>query len=454
MTWNFLTIQDISAPSRNAIAIGPFGSRLKSDRYTAKGVRVVRGTNITSTKRLADAWVYVSQDTAAEFPGCQLKPGDLIFPHRGAIGEVGLVPNDGNQYMISSSLMKLTPDTSKVVPEFLYYYFKSAPGRFELLKNASQVGTPGIGQPLTSLRTIALQLPPLVEQSAITDILSSLDDKIELNRRMNQTLEEIIRTIFKSWFIDFDPVRVKVEGHAAQRINAEVAALFPSQYVTGGTRAVPKGWTIATIRDLIEVKKKNVDPAKSPGQEYYHFSLPAFDAGMIPRVECSGQIMSSKLAVPSTAILVSKLNPHTPRIWFVRPGKEHPAVCSTEFLPVVARNEAWAFAYCMLNSETITTALSSKVKGTSNSHQRISSDDLLDLTIVKPDSNIIGKFSEMFGPVLDLILCNLTESQTLTSIRDLLLPKLLSGEIRLPTTNDPDKLVDFAYDVASTQASV
>src|SRR5450756_579654 len=201
--WRRLPIDDVKAPRAGAIAIEPFGSRMKSDRYEATGVPVIRGYNISDTRALTGGFAYVSQETADELRASNVFAGDLVFPHRGAIGQVGIVPIDGvPRYMLSTSLMKLTCDPSVVDPVFLFYFFRSGQGRHELLRNASTVGTPGIGQPLASLRSITVPVPPLAEQRAIADILGTLDDKIELNRRMNETLEAIARALFKSWFVD------------------------------------------------------------------------------------------------------------------------------------------------------------------------------------------------------------------------------------------------------------
>ncbi|MGV8825135.1 restriction endonuclease subunit S [Methylibium petroleiphilum] len=159
-----ISIEEIKAPGAGSIAIGPFGSRMKSDCYVDAGVRVVRGTNLTGGRSFSGEFVFITPEKAVELNSANLSPNDLVFPHRGAIGEVGIVPEDGERYVLSSSLMKLTCDVARAHPDFVYYFFKSAIGRFELLKNSSQVGTPGIGQPLTSLKQIKLRLPPVGEQ--------------------------------------------------------------------------------------------------------------------------------------------------------------------------------------------------------------------------------------------------------------------------------------------------
>jgi hypothetical protein len=201
--WASRTIDELKAKSRTAIAIGPFGSRMKSDCYVASGVPVIRGNNISDTRELVGEMVYITSEKAEEVRSSILEADDLFFPHRGAIGLVGIVPNNrAERYVQSTSLMKLTCDRTQVEPLFLFYFFRSAQGRHELLKHASTVGTPGIGQPLSSLKAIRVPCPPLAEQKAIAQVLGALDDKIELNRRMNETLEGLAQSLFKSWFVD------------------------------------------------------------------------------------------------------------------------------------------------------------------------------------------------------------------------------------------------------------
>lgn len=151
--WPTRSIDELKAKSRAAIAIGPFGSRMKSDCYVPSGVPVIRGTNISDTRELIGEMVCITPEKAEEVQSSIIFADDLFFPHRGSIGLVGIVPQKGAaRYVQSSSMMKLTCDRSQIEPLYLFYFFRSAQGRQELLKNASTVGTPGIGQPLSSLK--------------------------------------------------------------------------------------------------------------------------------------------------------------------------------------------------------------------------------------------------------------------------------------------------------------
>ena len=234
------------------MAVGPFGSRMKADLYVPSGVRVIRGNNLSGGREPEGDYVHVSEEVADSLASCCLKPGDLVFPHRGNIGEVGITPDDGLRYMLSTSLMKLSPNRTKVKPLYLMYFFKSAVARAALLMNASQVGTPGIATPLKSLRGIQLPLPPLMVQRQIAETLSALDDRITLLRETNATLEAIAQALFKSWFVDFDPVRAKLEGRPPEGMDEATAALFPDGFEESELGLVPRGWRVLPIGDAVE----------------------------------------------------------------------------------------------------------------------------------------------------------------------------------------------------------
>ena len=141
LTWEMTTVDQIKSTEKGAIAIGPFGSRMKSDCYVAVGVPIIRGTNISDTKSFVNNFVYITDEFADGLGNAIVHSGDLVFPHRGSIGLVGQVPaNSHSRFALSSSLMKLSCDKTKASSEFLLYFFRSPAGRHELLKNASTVG--------------------------------------------------------------------------------------------------------------------------------------------------------------------------------------------------------------------------------------------------------------------------------------------------------------------------
>jgi type I restriction enzyme S subunit len=337
--------------------------------------------------------------------------------------------------------MKLTVDPSVVDPIFVFYFFRSATGRHELLKNASTVGTPGIGQPLASLKAIMIPVPPLAEQHAIAHMLGTLDDKIELNRRMNETLEAMARVLFKSWFVDFDPVRAKAEGRDPG-LPRLLADLFPDAVEDSEFGMIPRGWCVGKIGDLVSLVREQVNPLETPDKLFAHFSIPAFDDGQRPKIERGEEIKSTKFVVPLGAVLLSKLNPEIERVWLVDPQQDELSICSTEFLVLQPKAPfTRGYVYCLLRSPAFRRGIESLVTGTSKSHQRAQAATVLSLDIVLPPPRVARSFDSVIAGLLERTLVSRRESQTLSALRDTLLPKLISGEVRV---KDAEKIASEA----------
>ena len=254
--WRELKVRDIAASTRNALVGGPFGSNLVSKDYTSDGVPVIRGDNM-GDRWVSGDFVFVSEQKASDLEANFARPGDIVFTQRGTLGQVSLVPpGPYDRYVVSQSQMKLTVDSSIADPLFVYYSFK-APHQLEyILNNAVQAGVPHTN--LGMLRDTPISLPPLNEQKRIAHILGTLDDKIELNRQMNKTLEEMARALFKSWFVDFDPVRAKMSGRWTRTtplpgLPISLFDLFPDHLVDSAQGEIPAGWSFRPIGDLVDV---------------------------------------------------------------------------------------------------------------------------------------------------------------------------------------------------------
>lgn len=201
--WNVDTILNVSSPVKRSIAMGPFGSNIKAENFVSSGVPVIRGTNMNFSRYVDGQFVYLTEEKADDLSGSNCLPDDLVFTHRGTIGQVALIPQGKfERYVISQSGMKLTVNKEIINPHFLFYFFKSEYGQYQILKYESQVGVPSISNPLTSLKEIQVPVPALPEQKAIADVLSALDDKIDLLQRQNETLEKMAETLFRQWFIE------------------------------------------------------------------------------------------------------------------------------------------------------------------------------------------------------------------------------------------------------------
>ena len=337
---------------------------------------------------------------------------------------------------VSNNAMAIIPRDGDL--RFAYYCLLNAPP-YETVSGSAQ---PQITR--TALSPKLVFWPDADGQRAISDALSAFDDKIELNRRMNETLEAMAQAIFRDWFVDFGPVRRKLAGETDPVAimggltpdsvrAAELAALFPAAFDEAGQ---PQGWELATLAELSAHCKGSINPLAHPGVEFEHYSLPAFDSGQEPAINRGADIKSGKTPVPEGAVLLSKLNPEIPRIWLPNPPSGRQQIASTEFLifkplPGVGRG----LLYCLFRDPTVRQILAGMVTGTSKSHQRISPPALMKTPLLIGSGKAFGAFGEFAEPLLQRVLSLRAENRTLAETRDYLLPRLMSGAVRVTPSN-------------------
>lgn len=328
-------------------------------------------------------------------------------------------------------------EPEKLDTRFLYYLLQSRHAR-EYMRGVAS-GTTVRAVSVRDAEAFSAMFPPLPEQRAIAHVLGTLDDKIELNRRMNETLEAIARAFFKSWFVDFDPVRAKSEGRDPG-LPPHLADLFPDSFEDSELGEIPKGWRVGEFGDVAEQLRDQENPLSSPDELFYHYSIPAFDDGQSAKPEHGESIKSLKSRVPAGAILLSKLNPEIERVWMVDINAGERAVCSTEFLVLRARSPfTRSFVYCLARSPKFRQQIEALVTGTSKSHQRAQAHSVLGLAAVIPPRHLVEAFEGPATRLLSRTLQCRRESRTLDGLRDALLPKLISGELRV---TDAERFVD------------
>ena len=331
--------------------------------------------------------------------------------------------------VIDNNMMGAIPKPTLVDPHFLYY----AMHQFDLGDVSSGTALPYLTVP--ALAELPLRLPPMAQQRDIAHILGTLDDKIDLNRRMNETLEEMARAIFKSWFVDYDPVRAKIDGRwrrgeSLPGLPADLYDLFPARMVESELGEVPEGWEVRALGEVVEYLRNNENPFKDPETMFTHFSIPAHDEGQMPRQELGANIKSAKSSVPSGSVLFSRINPEIERVWLVDMLPDDRAVCSTEFMVLGPQSHFQRYyTYCLGRSPSFRQQVESLVTGTSKSHQRAPASAVLSLKVVVPPEHVIGEFETVASAFLSRTLANRRESQTLGALRDILLPRLVSGEV-------------------------
>lgn len=446
--WIETTVGAIAASSRNALVGGPFGSNLVSKDYVDQGVPVIRGQNMGG-RWVAGDFAYVSTEKAAALSANTARPGDIVFTQRGTLGQVALVPGSPYEaYVVSQSQMKLTVDPEKADSLFLYYLFSSPTQQEYIRQNSIQVGVPHTN--LGILRDTPVILPKSVDvQKEIARQLGTLDDKIELNRRMNETLEAMARAIFQSWFVDFDPVRAKASGESTDSIcqrlglTPELLALFPDSFKDSELGEIPKGWTHSTL--AAEAKRYGGFIQTGPFGSQLHAS-DYVDEG-VPVVmpqDLNNRRISVDRIVRVTEEMAQRLTRHRVRpgdVVYSRRGdverhalvsdREAGWLCGTGCL-LVRLGAAWpsqAYLSEVLDLPVTREWLVRHAVGATMPN--LNTSILGDVPLLMPSEPLLHAFEAVAGPFRTQQGASSVESDSLAHARDALLPKLLNGEIGL-----------------------
>ena len=354
--------------------------------------------------------------------------GDLLFSWSGQ-PETSIDASwwRGPEGWLNQHIFRVTP-SNDLDTTFFYYLLRYLRPNF--VKIARNKQTTGLGHVTKrDLKRIKAATPPLPEQRAIAHILGTLDDKIELNRKMNRTLEAMAQALFKSWFIDFDPVHAKMEGRDTG-LPKHIADLFPDRMADSALGKIPEGWGVYRLDELAEHHTKSIAPFSFPEVKFEYFSIPAHDSGLMPAVERGANIKSNKTIVPQHAVLLSKLNPEILRVWLPDSPKENMQICSTEFLAFTPRNPAnQTLLFSLFVNPLFRTMLQSMVTGTSKSHQRVPPTALKRREVLSGTPALFARFDAITVPMVTRIVRNRAETYALNALRNTLLPKLISGDI-------------------------
>jgi type I restriction enzyme S subunit len=359
---------------------------------------------------------------------CQTAGGEIL-------GVPGRIPNDGRIYLHNQRMGRVEiKQPSRIDLNFVYYLFLLPDFNRHLYSTAS--GTKILHTSPGRIEDFHFPLPPLKVQQSLGSILRCLDDKIELNRRMNETLESMARAIFKSWFVDFDPVRAKAAGRPPSGMDADTAALFPSSFEDSPIGKIPKGWTAGAATDFARLNPEAWSKKTAPEQiEYVDLSNTKWG-----KIESTANHLWKD--APSRAQRI--LRPGDTIIGTVRPGNGAYALIdrdgltgSTGFAVLrPLKPEFTEFVYLASTAKDNIERLAHLADGAA--YPAVRPEVVAATAIVTPEPDIISEFSHAVRALIDRMASSDRESRTLATIRDALLPKLISGEIRI---KDAEKMV-------------
>jgi type I restriction enzyme S subunit len=388
MKWPLVAMDNIKADSRYSLVGGPFGSNLTTRDYVDEGVPVIRGVNLPDDSSFVDdEFVFVRDDKADELLPNNAFPGDVIFTQRGTLGQVGLIPRDSRfpRYVISQSQMKLTVDPDKAEAKFVYYLFR-APSTVQMVKNhALTSGVPHIN--LEILKNFQIPLPTVGFQHRIADILSAYDDLIENNRRRMELLEDAARQLYREWF-----VRLR----------------FPGREHTRLINGVPEGWEHTAFENALVL------------QRGFDLPIQVREDGEVPVYGSTGiNGFHNKAKVQGPGVVTGRSGTlgevhHVPRDFWPL----NTALWAKEFKRVTP-----LFALFLLREMDL------KQYNGGVSVPSLDRKAVHRVEILVPPKKLIAIFDEFASPLFAQVENLGAQNDKLRAARDLLLPRLMSGEI-------------------------
>ncbi|KPX05179.1 restriction endonuclease subunit S [Pseudomonas syringae] len=423
--WSYVPLEQLA--QKNSVTYGV----VQPGTHVEHGVPIVRVNNFKEGRVELSDLMRIDPEIEKKYGRTRLQGGEVLLTVVGSVGQVAVVSEAHKGFNVARAVAVIHPQ-QQVDPNWLALCLRSPLSQHLLGSRANTTVQTTIN--LKDLRALPVPMAPEYERGKIIELIGSLDDRITLLRETNATLEAIAQALFKSWFVDFDPVRAKAEGLEPEGMDAATAALFPDSFEESELGLVPMGWKAGCVADIAVQKKGSVNPLASPNEWFEHYSLPAFDSGQSPVLEHGESIKSNKTPLPEEVVLLSKLNPHIPRVWLpVKHGKN--AVCSTEFLAYSPKaGGSKELIYCLFSSAEFQQQLCQLVTGTSNSHQRVKPGQVLKLRLAIADDSLFIAFADIASPIFERVYANRLKAKTLTQLRDALLPRLISGQLRLPET--------------------
>ena len=417
-----VALADIRAPGPNAIVGGPFGSKLTRSDYVDAGVPVIRGQNLPPERRFSeDAFVFVTPaKVSSDLAGNVAFPGDVIVTQRGTLGQVGLIPTSASfsRFVISQSQMKISVDKAKANGAYVYYALKSPLGQHEILDRAISSGVPHIN--LELFRAIPIPLPPLQTQRKIAGVLSAYDDLIENNNRRIQILEEIAQRIYREWFVHF-----RYPGHEdVPMVESEIGP-------------IPEGWEVREIRDVAEVTRgrsyKSSEIGDPTGQPFVTLKCVQRDGGFRRDglKQYSGPSNEDQTVRPGDVVVAVTDMTQERRI-VGRAARVPPYACeggviSMDLVRVRASRVPALLLYGQLRYSPAPRALKEFASGTNVLH--LHPDRIANYEIAVPPIKLALSYAELASPMQALSDALANSNLHLEAARDLLLPRLVSGEL-------------------------
>ncbi|MFQ1857517.1 restriction endonuclease subunit S [Aeromonas veronii] len=420
------------------------GFAFKSKDYISSGVPIVRVSNFTDDSISPNDLKFVSPDIAKETPEVSLEVNDIVvatvgsWPNNPAsvVGRTIRVPAWAESALMNQNSVIIRAKSKSLADQkFIYYQMRSQDFSAHVVSKA-QGSANQASITLDAIFSYRLFWPKVEHRDVIVTFLSHLDDRIALLRETNTTLEAIAQALFKSWFVDFDPVHARARGEQLAGLAPEVAALFPNSFEESALGMIPKGWNTGTLGDVAHFQNGYAFKSKD-WCESGHPVVKIGDVkpGIIDFSGCSyiapetteglsrfklrrGDLLVGMTGYVGETGLVPHVEPH--------------AYLNQRVGRIATKSGLidLGFVYCLVRNSAFKGYAEARSHGSAQAN--VSGAVLLDYPVVTPTQNILDRFNGSVGVLLERILSNHEQAQTLATLRDTLLPRLISGQLRLP----------------------
>jgi type I restriction enzyme, S subunit len=432
--WRTATVAELQREGILLVEDGNHGEyRPRPDECVSEGAAFIRAADMDAGRVIFDSASKINDRARQRITKGIGAGGDVLLSHKGTVGKVALVPQDAPAFVCSpQTTFWRTLDPNVLDRQYLHAFLRSPGFHLQLRSRAGETDmAPYVS--LTSQRSLFVTLPPIETQRAIAHILGTLDDKIELNRRMNETLESMARAMFKAWFVDFDPMRAKAEGRDPGLPKA-IADLFPDCVEDSELGEIPAGWRVRAIGELADVVGGST-PSTSRAEFWEGGShcwatpkdLASLKAPVLldteRRITDAGLTQISSGLLHSGTVLLSSRAP----IGYLAIA-EVPVAINQGFIAMKPKKGV-SNLFLLLWAHFAQEEILSRANG--STFLEISKSSFRPIPVASPDDCILAVFDSIVRPLYQRVVRNECESCTLAALRDTLLPKLISGELRI-----------------------
>lgn len=438
-----VSIGDLVDRGHARLQTGPFGSQLHKHDYTDEGIPVIPTEGIGRGRIVADAALpLISETKAGELSRHRLILGDILFARRGiqATGLSAIVDQGHVGSICGTGALLLRVDPAAVDPKFLTAYLSTAEAFDWLRSNAVGAVMPNLNTSIIS--RLRVPMPPMGVQASVGQFIACLDDRIDLLRQTNTTLEAIAQALFKSWFVDFDPVRAKAEGREPEGMGPATAALFPSEFEESELGMIPKGWSIRAVGDVATIiRGRSYKSSELADSDTALVTLKSFNRGggfrrdgfkpytgqFKPEQEVFvGDCIVAHTDVTQQAELIGRSAVVTRSPLYSR------LVASLDVGIVRPKTDELTsiFLSALLGGDRYVSHIKGYTSGTTVLH--LSKDGLPGFKFACPSPGLVKAYSDLAFAMFQRQATNIAIQESLAELRDTLLPRLISGKLRLP----------------------